>query len=65
MFSGIVKFHDPVVMANNPVLQKKTNPITEKYYILTRDADDSIAKDLRPDVDEKKYLDAVIDLPDF
>jgi riboflavin synthase alpha subunit len=57
MFTGIVKFHDPMVMMNTPDFHKKTNPITEKYYILTRDVGDSIAKDLRPNADEKRYLD--------
>ena len=54
-----------MVMMNTPEFHKKTNPITEKYYILTRDVDDSIAKDLRPNAEEKKYLDEIIDLPDF
>ena len=26
----------------------RENPVTEKYYILTRDVDDNIAKELRP-----------------
>lgn len=60
-----MKFHDPMVMLNTADFQKKTNPITEKYYILTRDVDDSIAKDLRPNADDKRILDEIIDLPDF
>mmetsp|Transcript_44427 Transcript_44427/g.43096 ORF Transcript_44427/g.43096 Transcript_44427/m.43096 type:complete len:127 (-) Transcript_44427:1455-1835(-) len=54
-----------MMMMNTPDIQLKTNPITEKYYILTRDADDSIVKEIRPSAEEKKYLDSIIDLPDF
>lgn len=64
-FSGIIKFHDPLIMMNNPDFLKRSNPITEKYYILTRDVDDSIAKDLRPDSEELEELNKIIALPDF
>lgn len=52
-------------MLNKHDFMKKNNPITEKYYILTRDVDDNIAKDIRPNAEEKKVLNGIIDLPDF
>jgi hypothetical protein len=60
-----MKFHDPLIMMNNPDFLKRSNPITEKYYILTRDVDDAIAKDLRPDAEEVDELNKIIALPDF
>lgn len=48
IFSGIMKFHDPLIMMNTPDFLKRSNPITQKYYILTRDIDESGAKDLTP-----------------
>ena len=50
---------------NTPDFLKRSNPITEKYYILTRDVDDSIAKDLRPNAEEVELINNIINLPDF
>lgn len=50
---------------NTPDFLKRSNPITEKYYILTRDMDDSVAKDLRPNAEEMELLLQIINLPDF
>jgi phosphatidylinositol 3-kinase len=52
-------------MMNTPDFLKRSNPITEKYYILTRDMDDSVAKDLRPNTEEMELLHSIINLPDF
>ena len=52
-------------MMNTPDFLKRSNPITEKYYILTRDVDDNIAKDLRPNSEEVEAINKIIDLPDF
>ena len=49
-----------MVMINAPEFMKKNNPITEKYYILTRNVDDSIAKDIRPNKEESEYLNSII-----
>ena len=65
MFSGVVKFHDPLIMMNNPDFLMRSNPITQKYYILTRDIDESGAKDLTPNAEETEYINKIIDLPDF
>lgn len=53
------------MMMNTPDILKRSNPITEKYYILTRDDDDSYAKDLRPNAEEVKDMNTIINLPDF
>lgn len=52
-------------MMNTLDILKRSNPITEKYYILTRDVDDSVAKDLRPNTEEKELIASIINLPDF
>lgn len=51
-FSGVFKFHDPLIMTTTGDFLRRANPITEKYYTLTRDLDDSVAKDLRPNKEE-------------
>ena len=48
------------MMMNTPDILKRSNPITEKYYILTRDDDDSFAKDLRPNAEETKEINSII-----
>ncbi len=65
MFSGICKFHDPLIMLNTPDFLQRSNPITQKYYILTRDIDESGAKDLTPNDQERDLINKIIDLPDF
>ena len=70
---GIMRFHDPVVMKtlnmttgnNIDDFMQRYNPMTEKYYILTRDVDDSIARELRPSPEELRKLENMIHLPDY
>jgi hypothetical protein len=64
-YVGLTKFFDPVVMANTGDWQNRPNPITEKYFILTRDIDDSVAADLKPDENVQKLLNDIINAPDF
>lgn len=52
-------------MMNTPDFLKRSNPITQKYYILTRDIDESGAKDLTPNAEETEYINEIINLPDF
>jgi phosphatidylinositol 3-kinase len=61
----VTKFHDPLIMANTPEFLVRPNPITQKYYNLTRDVGESGAKDLTPDVDETARINEVLDMPDF
>jgi len=65
MFRGITKFYDPLIMMDTPDFLMRANPITEKYYTLTRDLDDSVAKDLRPNKEEVQQIDHILTLPDF
>ena len=65
MLSGITKFHDPLIMKNTPDFLKRPSPITQKYYILTRDIDESGAKDLTPNSDEMDTINTILNLPDF
>jgi hypothetical protein len=43
-------------MKNTPDFLRRPNPITQKYYILTRDMDESGAKDLTPDESEMEVI---------
>ena len=52
-------------MQNTPDFLKRPNPITQKYYILTRDMDESGAKDLTPNAEEMDNINAILALPDF
>jgi len=52
-------------MLNTPDFLKRSNPITQKYYIMTRDIDESGAKDLTPNAEETEYINEIINLPDF
>ena len=63
--SGVMKFHDPLIMMNTPDFLKRPNPITQKYYILTRDMDESGAKDLTPNAEEMETINSILNLPDF
>jgi Phosphoinositide 3-kinase family, accessory domain (PIK domain) len=63
--SGTTKFHDPLIMKNAPDFLKRSNPITQKYYVLTRDLDESGAKDLTPNADETETINTILNLPDF
>ena len=64
MGTPILHVFDPCVLDKNTFLNQ-TNPVREKYYKLTRDIDDSIAKELRPSADERKEIDNIIGMPDF
>ena len=44
---------------------ERTNPLQEKYFDLTRQADESIAKELRPNPQEQERINHIITLPDF
>jgi hypothetical protein len=46
-------------------IEVKTNPVTEKYYILTRTKDDAISKGLTPDRETHDEILQIIDKPDF
>ena len=65
MFAGVVKFHDPMIMMNTPDFLQRSNPITQKYYILTRDIDESGAKDLTPNSEEMENINEILAMPDF
>jgi hypothetical protein len=66
LFSKITKFYDPMIMVNAPdFLNMRSGPITQKYYVLTRDLDESGAKDLTPNEEEVKNINAILELPDF
>lgn len=54
---GIIRIHDP--------FEGRTNPISDKYYILTRTNDDNIARGLQPDPDTQEEILDIIDQPDF
>lgn len=54
-----------MIMMNTPDFLKRSNPITQKYYILTRDIDESGAKDLTPNSEETELINEIINLPDF
>ena len=41
-------------------LLEKKNPQQEKYYLLTRNADESIARELKPDKDKLRAIDEVL-----
>jgi phosphatidylinositol 3-kinase len=46
-------------------IEMKTNPVTEKYYILTRTKDDAISKGLTPDRKTHDEILQIIEKPDF
>lgn len=52
-------------MMNTPDFLKRSNPITQKYYILTRDLDESASKDLTPSAEETETINQILNLPDF
>lgn len=41
-------------------LLEKKNPQQEKYYLLTRNADESIARELKPEKDKLRAIDEVL-----
>jgi len=55
-----------MIMVNAPdFLNMRSGAITQKYYVLTRDLDESGAKDLTPNEEEVKNINAILELPDF
>jgi phosphatidylinositol 3-kinase len=52
-------------MVNTPDFLKRPNPITQKYYDLTRDIGESGAKDFTPNEAETERINMILDLPDF
>ena len=55
-----------MIMINTPdFLSMRSGAITQKYYILTRNIDESGAKDLTPNEEEVRNINAILDLPDF
>lgn len=51
--SGITKFHDPLIMKNMPdILNRRDDPISYKYFVMTRDLDESAVKDITPNKEE-------------
>jgi hypothetical protein len=52
-------------MLNTPDFLKRSVPITQKYHILTRDIDESGARDLTPNSEEMDLIEDIINLPDF
>ena len=66
--SRVIRFHDSAIMRRQNLvgnMQARNNPVTDKYYILTRTEDDSISRELTPNQDTKKEILNVIELPDF
>jgi hypothetical protein len=46
-------------------LLEKKNPQQEKYYLLTRNADESIARELRPSKEQQEAINEILRQPDF
>ncbi len=61
--SGIIRVYDPAVMSKSGTL-KRRSPIAEKYYTLTRDLPDSLARELKPSENERKSLEEILIEPD-
>lgn len=47
--------YDPAVMSKSGTL-KRRSPIADKYYTLTRDLPDSLARELKPSEEERKEI---------
>ena len=47
------------------LLLERTNPLKDKYFKMTRNADESVARELQPNPDEKREIDRILQLPDF
>lgn len=43
----------------------RSNPLQEKYYELTRVADENIARELKPDPEQDQEIEEIIKQPDF
>jgi phosphatidylinositol 3-kinase len=66
--SGIIRFHDCAMMKKQGLtsnIESYNNPLTEKYYILTKIEDPEIAKGLTPDRETHEEIMRIIELPDF
>ena len=46
-------------------IEKNSNPVTEKYYLLTRNEDDALSRGLTPDVQTNDQILRIINKPDF
>jgi Phosphoinositide 3-kinase family, accessory domain (PIK domain) len=64
--SGITKFHDPLIMKNMPdILNRRDDPISYKYFVMTRDLDESAVKDITPNKEEQEAINKIFEDPDF
>lgn len=63
----MIRVFDPVIMRKGNIKDRKenSNPILEKYYILTRTNDDNIAKGLNINAETHKEIIEIIEHPDF
>ena len=61
----VCKFHDPLVMLNDPSFLERASPIVDKFYILTREDDSVSATQLKPNQQEQQLLDMLTDIPVF
>jgi len=62
----ITLLYDPMVMNRKKEdFLSQSNPIADKYYILSRVVDEAIAKELKPSQDEMKEIDEILAKPDF
>jgi len=60
----VCELHDPLVMLNDVQFMERSNPIAEKFHILTRD--DSVASNqLKPNAMEQAEIDKLQTYPDF
>lgn len=46
-------------------MMQQTTPMADKYYMLTKNLDKNMAKDLHPNEEEQKSIEMIINLPDF
>ena len=65
----IMKVYDPLLNKKDQPedvdFERSSNPVTEKYYILTRSEDDALSKGLTPDLETSNSILKIIGKPDF
>ena len=67
----MTQFHDPPVMRkinqnfSLEMLLERKSPMQNKYYDLTRTADENIARALRPNEEEQTIIDNILNRPEF
>lgn len=44
---------------------ERSNPLKAKYFKMTTNADESVARDLQPTISEKREINRILLLPDF